>query len=50
MEDINILELKIHPIHLTYTANSDGNVIDLLKKRLQKIQTELNGYNTIYMH
>ena len=50
MEDISISELKIHSIHLRYAANNDGNVIDLFKKSLLKIQTELNGYNTTYIY
>ena len=50
MEDIQISEFKIHPIRLRYAANNDGNVIDLFKKRLLKIQSELNGYNTIYIY
>ena len=32
---------------MRYAVNNYGNVIDLFKKRLLRIQTELNGYNTI---
>ena len=40
MENINVLVLKIHPTYLRYAADNDGNIIDISKKRLLKIQTQ----------